>query len=99
MSTERAAVLPSAALYALPLVSVLALVAQFTTYNDSLATVLSVLLILTLFAELVVLPVCLIAYFRHPHVRSRAQAGGLALIAAHLALIPIAAWLAVRGGT
>ncbi len=55
--------------------------------NAVLTPLLGVLWGSTLFAEVVILPACLFAFFRYPHVRSWTQAGGLLLIAAHLFLI------------
>ena len=88
MTNERAAGLPSIVLYALPPLSMLSFVGLIAFSGSSVvAPLLGFLWWATLIAELVVLPACLFAVVRFPHLRSRTQAGGLALIAAHLLLM------------
>ena len=84
MTTERAAGLPSIVLYALPSLSLLTLYGAFLSGNAVLAPLLGILCGISMFAELIVFPACLFAFVRYPHLRSWPQAGGLALIAAHL---------------
>ena len=84
MTTERAAGLPSIVLYALPPLSLLTLYGAFLSGNAVLAPLLGILCGISMFAELIVFPACLFAFVRYPHLRSWPQAGGLALIAAHL---------------
>ncbi|WP_158987883.1 hypothetical protein [Lysobacter panacisoli] len=85
MTTERAATIPSTVLFALPPLSLLALYGAIAFSNSTvLFTLCGILCGTTLLAELIVFPACVVAFVRYPHLRSWPQAGGLALIAAHL---------------
>lgn len=98
MTTERAAGLPSIVLYALPPLTLLTFYGAVASSNAVLASLLGVLCGIALFAELIVFPACLFAFARYPHLRSWPQAGGLALIAAHLLLILVPLILAFGSG-
>src|SRR5688572_18122566 len=99
MSTARAAGMPSGVLYALPPLSVLTLfgVIKFSN-NVVLVSLLGALWGVTLFAEVVVFPASLFAFLRYPHLRTWPQAGGLALLAAHLFWMFGQAFIDIGGG-